>query len=212
MKNNSISFFSAKYVSYLGVLAALVIVFQVLSGFMKIGTTTFSLVLVPIVLGGLILGVTAGAMLGVVFGFIVVVDAFLGLDPFTLFLIGETPIFTIVLCFAKGVAAGVIPALAYKYISKLSRYLGVIVAAILAPVCNTGVFAAGSTLILGYISEYLTEAGMDLTGLSSAYIIFMVLIGVNFLVEMALNIVLAPTLYTVNNVVAKQISKGRYNK
>lgn len=207
--NNKIAFFSAKYVSYLGVLAALVIILQVFSGFMKIGTTTFCLVLIPIVLGGLILGVTAGAILGVVFGFIVIVDAFLGLDAFTLYLIGRTPVFTILLCFAKGIAAGVIPALAYKYISKFSRYLGVIVAAILAPVCNSGIFAVGSTLILKYISEYLTELGMDLSGISSAYLIFVVLIGVNFFVELALNIILSPALYTVNNVVTKKISKGR---
>lgn len=200
------SFFTAKYVAYLGVLTALVIVFQMLSGFMKIGATTFCLVLVPIVLGGIILGVAAGAILGGVFGLIVIIDALIGLDPFTLYLLGEQPVFTVLLCLLKGVAAGVIPALAYKFISKKSKYAAVFVAAVLAPLCNTGVFAVGAFIIMKPILDFFAAAGVDTTGFSPAYIVFILLIGVNFFVELAINLVLAPAVYTVNNVVEKKIS------
>lgn len=200
------SFFTAKYVAYLGVLTALVIAFQMLSGFMKIGATTFCLVLVPIVLGGIILGVAAGAILGGVFGLIVIIDALIGLDPFTLYLLGEQPVFTVLLCLLKGVAAGVIPALAYKFISKKSKYAAVFVAAVLAPLCNTGVFAVGAFIIMKPILDFFAAAGVDTTGFSPAYIVFILLIGVNFFVELAINLVLAPAVYTVNNVVEKKIS------
>lgn len=205
MEKVKTGFFTAKYVAYLGVLAALVIALQMLSGFMKIGATTFCLVLVPIVLGGLILGVTAGAILGAIFGVVVIVDAFIGLDPFTLFLLGEQPVFTVALCLLKGIAAGVIPALVYKLIARKNAYVGSFVAAVLAPICNSGVFAIGAFFIMQPILDYLTAAGMDVTGLSPAYIVFVVLITVNFFVELAINIVLAPAIYTVNNVVSKRI-------
>lgn len=206
-KNN---FFTAKYVAYLGVLTALVIAFQMLSGFMKIGATAFCLVLVPIVLGGMLLGIVAGAILGGVFGLVVIIDALIGLDPFTLFLLNESPVFTVFLCLLKGVAAGVIPALAYKFISKKNKYVAVFVAAVLAPLSNTGVFAVGAFVIMRPILDYFAAAGVDTTGLSPAYIVFVALIGVNFFVELAINLVLAPSVYTVNNVVEKRIySKKR---
>lgn len=206
MKKEKKTLFTAKYVAYLGVLAGLVIALQMLSGFMKIGATTFCLVLVPIVLGGIILGVTAGAILGCLFGLVVIIDALIGLDPFTLFLLGEQPVFTVFLCLAKGIAAGVIPSLVYKLIAKKNKYVGVFVASVLAPVCNTGVFAVGAFCIMQPILDYLTNVGMDVSGLSPAYIVFVVLITVNFFVELAINIVLAPAVYTVNNVVTQRIS------
>ncbi len=206
MEKTKRSLFTAKYVSYLGVLAALVIALQMLSGFMKIGATTFCLVLVPIVLGGMILGVIAGAILGGLFGLVVIIDALIGLDPFTLFLLGEQPFFTVLLCLAKGVAAGVVPALIYKLIAKKNTYVASFTAALLAPICNTGVFAVGAFVIMQPILDFFAAAEVDLSGMSPAHIVFVVLIGVNFFVELAINVVLAPAVYTVNNVVTKRIS------
>lgn len=198
--------FTAKYVSYLGVFAALVIALQMLSGFMKIGATTFCLVLVPIVLGGLILGVLAGTLLGCLFGLVVVIDAFIGLDPFTLFLLTEQPVITVLICLGKGVLAGVIPALAYKLIAKKNKHVGAVVAAILAPVCNSGVFAVGAFFVIQPILDFFAVVGEDVSGLNPAYIVFILLIGVNFFVELAINVVLAPAINTVNTVVSKRIS------
>lgn len=208
MEKKKANFFTAKYVAYLGVLTALVIAFQMLSGFMKIGATAFCLVLVPIVLGAVLLGVTAGAILGGVFGLVVIIDALIGLDPFTLYLLNTQPFFTVLLCILKGVAAGVIPALVYKPIAKKNKYVAVFVAAVLAPLCNTGVFAIGAFVIMKPILDFFSAVGMDMSGFSPAYIVFVALIGVNFFVELALNLVLAPAMYTVNNVVEKRI-KGK---
>lgn len=200
MKTKS-NFFTAKYVAYLGVLTALVIAFQMLSGFMKIGTTAFCLVLVPIVLGGMLLGIAAGAILGGIFGLIVIIDGLIGLDPFTLYLLNVQPFFTVALCILKGVAAGVIPALVYKFVAVKNKYVAAFVAAVLAPVCNTGVFAIGALLMLDSILPALGNPTN-----SPAYVVFVLLIGVNFFVELAINLVLAPAVYTVNGVVEKRIS------
>ena len=128
------TFFTAKNITYLAVYAALIIVLQMCSSFIKIGATSFSFVLVPIVLGGMLMGVSVGAALGALFGVIVLVAALAGLDPFTLYLLGENPAFTVFLCLIKGIAAGVVPALLYKLVSKKNGYVAVFVAAASAPI------------------------------------------------------------------------------
>ena len=74
------TFFSARNVTFLAVLVALVVVLQVFGGYFKIGATSLSFVLVPIVLGGLLVGVWAGGLLGLLFGLITLVYGITGAD------------------------------------------------------------------------------------------------------------------------------------
>lgn len=206
------TFFTAKNVTYIAVFAALIIVLQMCSSFIKIGATSFSFVLVPIVLGGMLMGPAAGSALGALFGIIVLIAALAGLDPFTLYLLGENPVFTVVLCLVKGIAAGLVPSLLYKLISLKNRYAAVFVAAASAPIVNTGIFVIGAFFISGTIGDAMTSFGVDITGLSPFYIILVLCVGVNFFVELAINIVCSPAIYTVNRVVEKQFAKTRKHK
>ena len=54
----------------LAILLALVIVLQLWGSNVKIGPTSFSLVLIPIVIGGILLGPRGGGLLGLAFGLI----------------------------------------------------------------------------------------------------------------------------------------------
>lgn len=203
-------FFSARNIAYLAVLLALVIVLQVFGGYFKIGATSLSFVLVPIALGGMFLGVGAGAFLGFAFGLVVVFDALGGLDPFTMFLINESPFGTVILCLLKGAAAGAGSALLYKLIAKKNRYVATFVAAVATPIINTGIFVIGAFCMTGLMKDALTAlAGLDLTGVSAAYIVFVLCVGVNFFVEFAINLICAPALYTVESVVGKRIRAAR---
>lgn len=194
-------FFNAKNIAYLAVLTALVIVLQTCSGFFTFGTTSLSFVLVPIVLGSILLGVGAGAFLGAVFGLVVIFDAVGGLDPFTIVLLGDSPVFTVFLCLAKGIAAGVVPALLYKLISRKSKRAAVIAAAVSAPIANTGLFILG-----GLVLSDVLSANFVADGTTVIYFLIVGCAGVNFLIEFAINLVLSPALYTVTRVVEKQIS------
>ena len=80
----------------LGVLSALVIVLQLWgSAIPFFGGTSLCLVLIPIVVGGLILGVKAGTFLGLLFGvFVFLWCGVLGYDPFTAFLFQNQPVMT----------------------------------------------------------------------------------------------------------------------
>jgi uncharacterized membrane protein len=201
MKGKKENFFSARNIAFLAVLVALVAVLQICVGSVKVGQTSFSLVLVPIVLGGMLLGVWAGALLGLEFGVIVLVYGITGADAFTNLLFLAQPVMTTVICLGKGIMAGVVSALAYKLISKKNKYVAVFVAALLAPITNTGLFIIGAFCMSGTMTELFGVAGSDLV-----YFLFVSCAGINFIVEFAVNLICAPALYTVTNVVERQVT------
>ena len=59
----------------IAVLAALVVVLQLLSSVIKIGTVSITLTLIPIVVGAAFYGPGAGAILGTVFGLVVYINS-----------------------------------------------------------------------------------------------------------------------------------------
>lgn len=173
--------FNIKKMTYLAILTAIVVVLQTVFAPMIGGLTGLSpaLVLIPIVLGVATCGLGAGAWLGAVFSFIVM------FDPTTVPFWEYRPLMTILLVFLKGVGSGVIAGLLYKLIEKKNRYAAIIVAAISAPVVNTGIF------VLGCLAFFLELTGIGVFGL---------FITANFGVELALNAVLVPIIYRILDV------------
>jgi len=87
--------------------------------------------------------------------------------------------------------AGWLAGLLYELLSKKNVHLGVIAAGIICPVTNTGIFIVGMLL---FFNETLASWAGGQPMLS--YIIFG-LTGVNFLVELAVNLVLASGITTI---------------
>lgn len=200
MEKEKKKFFSARNISFLAVLVALVVVLQCLGGYFKIGATSLSFVLVPIVLGGMLLGVWAGALLGFIFGLIVLIYGITGADQFTYMLFTAQPFLTSIICLGKGILAGLVSGLLYKVISNKNRYVAVFVAAAAAPIVNTGLFIAGAFCMTGTMAELFGVQGQSLV-----YFLFITCAGINFLIELAINLVFSPALYTVEHVVEKRI-------
>ncbi len=200
--------FSARNIAYFSVLLALVVVLQTCGGFFVISGTSLSFVLVPIVLGSVLLGPIAGGLLGFVFGFIVLMYGVAGTDPFTATLFADTPVMTTLICLVKGIAAGVVPGVLYRALRRVNDYVAIIVAALSAPIVNTGLFILGAFMISGTIGANFTESG----SLSEvAYFLFIGCAGINFLIEFAINLVLAPALHRVV-VVAERYYSGKTSK
>ncbi len=193
-------FFTSKNIAFLAVLVALVVVLQLWGSSIRIGGTSLSFVLVPIVLGAVMIGPVAGAFLGLLFGVIVVAMG-ITTDPFTIFLFSENPVFTVALCLIKGLAAGLVPGLLFRVIAKKNKYVAVIVASIAAPVCNTGLFILGCLMISGTIGGYIASVDA-LAGTSVVYFLIILCAGINFLVEFAINAVASPVIYRVVELVA----------
>ncbi len=169
-------------------LAALVAVLQVLAYTIKLGPFNMSFVLVPVVIGGVLLGPGAGGFLGGVFGAVVAIACVTGMDGGGFILFSANPFLCILLCLVKGIAAGYISALVYRILSRKIKFhmLATMFSTILAPVVNTGLFCIGMAL---FFYDTLVEwAG----GSGVIYYMFTGLIGINFVIELLLNIILCP--------------------
>ena len=97
-------------------------------------------------------------------------------------------VMTVIVCLLKGTAAGYVAGLVYRAISKKNALAGVIVAAAAAPVVNTGLFVLA--MLLFYQPQLQAWAGDT----AVATYIVTGLVGVNFLLELGVNLVLSPTI------------------
>ncbi len=184
----------------LAVLAALVVVLQTLATGIRIGPIPITLTLVPIVVGAILFGPGAGALLGAIFGVVTLIPGITGADQFTAGLWNLRPFWTAVLCIGKGTLAGLCSGLVYRALCR-HETLGCILASITAPIANTGTFAIGMLTIFRDVLQ-------DLAGGSNAiYFLFIVVIGLNFLVEMAINAALSTVIARIVQIVRKNLMK-----
>lgn len=187
-----------KNIAVLGLFTAIIVVFQLLSyGLTAMGVFPLSLVLIPIVLGAYLYGAGAGAILGAAFGIVVTVCCFMGLDKGGYVLISANPYITTAICIVKGAAAGAIAGLVALPFKKTHPTLAIILAAIVAPIVNTGLFVFGVLVFFKDIL-YSWSGGTDLT----LYVITG-LVGINFLVEFTINVVAAPFMKRVEKAMKK---------
>lgn len=180
----------------IAMLAAIVVVLQFVGNFIKFGSVSISLVLLPIVVGAVLYGPSAGAILGAVFGAVIIVGYLSGNVDF-LWL--ANPWATAVVCIIKGAAAGFASGSIFKLISKnkskTSRVFGSYLASIVCPVVNTGIFLIAMFTI--FKPQLVEIAG----GTGLVYFAFVVLAGINFLIEVAVNVLLAPVIVGITNAI-----------
>ena len=180
----------------LALFSAIVVVLQLLGSFIRFGIFSISLVLVPIVVGAVLFGAGAGALLGGVFGVLVAVMAIQGqLGLLTNMMVAYNPILTVAICILKGVAAGWVAGLIAACFKKRT-FIGILLAAAAAPIVNTGIFVAGMlTVFKGVMMDFAGQIGMG--GTSALYFAIVVLVGVNFIIEFAANLILSPAIASI---------------
>ena len=173
--------------TYLAILTAIVFVLQYISLFMRFSAFSLTFVLVPIVVGVAACGMWSGAWLGFVFAMAVFAtgdaNLFLGFD-----VLG-----TIVVVVFKGVLSGLACGIVYKLLEKKNQFLAIIMAAIIAPIVNTGIF------FLGCILFFFDDIAFTFELEASQVIPFVIFgfIGINFIIEFAINLILAPTIFRI---------------
>ena len=179
--------------TYLAIFTAIVFVLQLVSFLTRGPMFSLTFVLVPIVIAVAICGFKAGPWLGFVFGVAVLVtgdaNAFLAFSP----------VATVFLVLLKGTLAGLCAAFVYKLLEKYNTYLAVVLAALTAPIVNTGVFFVGCLVFFrGLIESWIPE--------SQSVVLYVItgLIGINFLIEIAVNVILVPTVYRIIEIYKKR--------
>lgn len=176
----------------LALFTAIVVVLQVISTLVKFGPFSITLTLVPIVVGAAIYGPKTGAYLGGVFGLVATVASITGMDPGGALYWNAQPFFTVLVIMVKGILAGLIAGLAYQVLKK-HQTAAAVVAAILCPVVNTGIFLLGTFTL--FYDLLLTMAG------GTNVIVFALtgLLGWNFIVEFLVSLVLGPVIVRIVN-------------
>lgn len=173
----------------ISIFIGVIIVLQVIATYVNFGGFPITLTLIPIIIAGAAYGPSIGALMGLVFGIIVDLMVITGLDPSGAIMFASHPIITIATCLIKGTCAGLFGAFAYKYIK--NNKLGIIVSAIITPITNT---------LLLYISLILF---FD----SSFAAMVAAFMSINFIIELGINVLLAPGLLSLIN-----RAKNRYIK
>ena len=180
-------------------LTAIVIALQMIGAVIRFGTFSVSLVLVPIVIGAILHGPFVGAWLGLVFGAVVLLSG--DAAPFY----ALSPAGTIIIVLLKGTLAGFCSGLVYRALKNWHKYPAVLLSAITCPIVNTGIFLIGCLTIF---KPYLSQFGKD-EFTSPLIFVITAFIGMNFVFELLLNVILAPVIVRLTDMGRNYFSKKK---
>ncbi len=200
MQMNKLSSEKTRKLTITAMLTAIVVVLQVVANFVQpIPGVSITLVLVPVILGAAIVGPLAGMWLGLVFGATVLL-----LGGATMFLT-VNPAGTIITVLVKGMLAGLCAGLVFNLLKKINEYLAVFVAGIVCPVVNTGIFVLGCRLFFwdAIVNGNMTAKFSSFrdAGFASpfAYVV-LGFAGINFLIELGVDMILSPVIVRLLNI------------
>lgn len=177
--------FDTRKLVLLALLTAIVVVLQFFGAYIRFGPFSITLVLMPITVGAALIGMHAGAWLGFVFAAVILFSGdaalFMAVNP-------AGTIFAILL---RGALVGFTAGGVYRLISNRSKTVAAIAAAVVSPIVNTALFIATLyILFLPMVSGWAEAFGYANV---TAYI-FLGMIGVNFFVELGVNLLLSPSI------------------
>ena len=193
----------------LAMLVALIAVLQFTGASIPIGLVPLTFVLIPIVVGAFLLGPIDGAILGFVFGLITVIQT--PANPILMFLFEEHPVIYVVLAIAKATLAGFLSGVIYKALDVAFKgkliYLKTLLSSISAPIINTGVFAAGMLIFYYPQLSQMPEKFEQFFGgyINPIQVLFIGLIGFNFVGEFLVSLVLSPAIVRILEIVKNKI-------
>lgn len=184
--------FSAKQITGIAVLIALVIVLQAVGGSIPIGAIQLNFTLIPIVLSGIIFGALAGALTGFACGVVVLIQVITAPAGLYALMWAGDPIVVVLVCLLKTTVAGFLAGYVYDLIAKKNKMVATFVASAIVPIVNTALFIIGCLFMTNSIYFSASESGQNVF----AYIII-VLVSFNFFFELAVNLIVAPALSRV---------------
>ena len=194
--------FNTKLLAQIALLIAIELVMRLLGlGSVPIGPLNMSFLTLPIAVGAMLIGPTAGLILGAVFGITSLWDAISGRSAMTNFFFQFSPVSTIILCVGMRILMGVCCAYVFKLVSKLDRdekTWSYFVGALSAPLLNT-LFFMGYIVLFFYNTEFVQNL-VALKGAVNPIHFVIVLVGVQGLIE-------AVSVAILGGILAKVLSK-----
>ena len=111
------------------------------------------------------------------------------------------PIVTFLVCIFKSTIAGFLSGVVYRALAKTGKEtLAIIAAAIVCPIVNTGLFLSALLTVFYSVAASFAEAT---SSPSMIYFVFVLILGVNFILEFVINSALSPAIVRIVSVVRK---------
>lgn len=174
---------NVRYLAQLALLAAIEVVMKLMGlGSVPVGPLYMSFLTVPIAVGAMNMGPTAGAILGGVFGCVSFKDALAG-GGMTGMFFQISPINTFVLCVVMRVLMGWCVGLLFRVLRRVDhkKSWSYFVGALSAPLLNT-IFFMGYIVLVFYKTDYIQERVASL-GAANPLMFVVLLVGVQGLIE-----------------------------
>ena len=153
-------------------------------GYLHIGPLSITFLMIPVVLGSILIGPGAGAILGGVFGLTSFAQCF-GAEAFGVVLLGISPVRTFLVCVPTRILAGWLPGLIFRAIwaaeGTRKHWLSFAAASFAGPVLNTLLFM-GALLTFFYSTDYI-QGMVSTMGASNPLMFAAMFVGVQGVVE-----------------------------
>ena len=149
-------------------------------GYLKTAGVEITFMTIPVVVGAIVLGPTAGAILGGIFGITSFIQCF-GLSAFGAALLSINPFFTLIICLVPRILMGYFAGIIFKYLKKIdkTKLWSFGVASLSGALLNTIFFMITLMLLFGN-SELIKGFRKD----GKNVLMFMVaFVGINGLIE-----------------------------
>ena len=150
-------------------------------GYLRTPGLTITFLTVPVAVGAIILGPTAGAICGAAFGLTSVVMALTGGSAFSAALLQINPFGLLFTCLVPRILEGWICGLIFQLVKKFSKNGAFIVASLSCPLLNT-LFFMSSLVLFFYNTEYIQGLVTKL-GATNPLIFVILFVGVQGAIE-----------------------------
>lgn len=148
-------------------------------GYLKVGIIEISFCMIPVTIGGIILGPAFGAFFGAVFGVTSFLQCF-GMSAFGVALMEINPVFTLITCLVPRVLAGWLSALIFRGMHNYdkARVLAFPVSCVSGALLNTVLFV-GTLMLLFFNTDFI----QSMAGGTNVFAFAVAFAGINSLVE-----------------------------
>lgn len=176
----------------LSVLVALLLIFGFTSiGYIKIGVIEITLNIIPVAIAAIVLGPSAGAICGAIFGLTSFWQAFSGMSAFGALLVNASPALTFIICFVPRILEGWLTGLIFKGLSRgcKGNSIPCAVSGLCCPLLNTLLFVGSFIFLFGKTDIFASLYGQSAA--SNIVAFFAWFVGLNGVVEAIAGFVIA---------------------
>ena len=181
--------FTTRQIVVTGLMLALMIVLQIIGNYLQFGPVNINISLVAIVLAAVLAGPVSGAIVGFFNGIMAL------LSPSTIAVFMPVSVVgTVLACLLKCTLAGFVSGLVFNLLKYKKRTVALIIASLLVPIINTGIFIIFALIFFRPVLEANVSSG----AFPNIWMVLLIgFIGWNFLIELVSTGVLSPIVGTV---------------